>query len=90
MIKNHVVAKDGFEPPIARSELAVLPLYHMAFLKTAYLHRLAAELFTSKFFNYEKFSIPIKWIITINMMSNKVDEAGFKPTTLVLSQGFIN
>ena len=33
MIKNHVVAKDGFEPPIARSELAVLPLHHMAFLK---------------------------------------------------------
>ena len=59
-------------------------------LKTAYLHRLAAELFTFKSFNYEKFSIPIKWFITINMMSNKVDEAGFKPTTLVLSQGFVN
>ena len=59
-------------------------------LKTAYLHRLAVDLFTFKFFNYEKFSIPIKWIITINMMSNKVDEAGFKPATLVLTQGFIN
>lgn len=59
-------------------------------LKTAYLHRLAVDLFTFKSFNYEKFSIPIKWFITINMMSNKVDEAGFKPTTLVLTQGFIN
>ena len=59
MIKNHVVAKDGFEPPIARSELAVLPLHYMA-IKTAYLRRLAVDLLTFKFFNYEKFSIPIK------------------------------
>ena len=40
------------------------------FFKTAYLRRLAVDLFTSKFFNYEKFSVPIKWFITINNMSN--------------------
>ena len=50
-----------------------LPCYHYTKwlpLKTAYLHRLAVDLFTFKFFNYEKFSIPTKWFNTINNMSN--------------------
>lgn len=36
------------------------------YLKTAYLHRLAADLFTFKFFNYEKFSIPINKMVYYN------------------------
>lgn len=33
MIKKSLVAKDGLEPPTARSELAVLPLHYMASLE---------------------------------------------------------
>ena len=84
MIKNHVVAKDGFEPPIARSELAVLPLHYMAF-KTAYLHRLAVDniLFHFKFINMKNFIANKNGLLQLTRCQTYVDEAGLKPATLV-------
>ena len=42
--KNHFVAKDGFEPPIARSELAVLPLHYMASLENCLSSQTSREI----------------------------------------------
>ena len=67
MIKNHVVAKDGFEPPIARSELAVLPLHYMASFENCLSSQTGSEINNIYIFQYEKFSILKKCCIIINM-----------------------
>lgn len=56
------VAKDGFEPPIARSELAVLPLHYMASFENCLSSQTGSEINNIYIFQYEKFSIPIKLV----------------------------
>ena len=61
LFKNHVVADERVELPIARSELAVFPLHQSAFTKTAYLHRRADWFSYFKIIiNYEKYLLPYK------------------------------